>query len=73
MASRRTDRPAGKVVRETKITSRKVEVEEGAETKPGLGMGDAIAIITFVMLVGAILTTDYALGHQFASGWFFKP
>jgi hypothetical protein len=74
MASRRTDRPAGKVVRETKITSRKVEIEEqDPDAKPGMGMADAIALVTFVIMLGAILVTDYGLGHQFATGVFFKP
>lgn len=72
MAARRTDRPAG---RETRATSRKGEGGEGTEAvevKPGLGLAEAMGIVTFLLLVAAILTADYLLGKQYGEGLFFS-
>jgi hypothetical protein len=35
-------------------------------------MTDAVVIVTAVMLIAAILLTDYHLGHDLNSGVFFK-
>jgi hypothetical protein len=71
MASRRTTT----TTRQTKVTSRRAtpeEVEGEPEVKKGLSMPDAVAIITFLLLLGAILITDYHLGHHLNDGMFFK-
>lgn len=67
MAARRT---AG---RETKATSRRAESTEAAAPKKsgGMSMMDGFALITTILLLGAILLTDYHLG-QMGSGFFFK-
>lgn len=60
--------------RETKMTSRKGEASaEAAPAKKsgGLSMMDGLAIITTILLIGAILVTDYNLG-QMGEGVFFK-
>lgn len=66
MAARRT---AG---RETKATSRRAESTEAAPKKSGgLTMIDGLAIVTTLLMIGAILLTDYHLG-QMGEGVFFK-
>jgi hypothetical protein len=75
--ARRTERvtPGKTVTRETRMSSRKVEVtdEAGAVVKPGLGLPEAIAIVTTILLLAAILTTDYWMGTSMGEGMFFKP
>lgn len=70
MASRRTT-----TTRETKVTSRRATTpDEGpvVVTKPGMSMVDAIVIVTAIMMVAAILLTDYHMGHDLNTGMFFK-
>jgi hypothetical protein len=69
MASRRTT-----TTRETKVTSRRATTPEETEpaVKSGMTMVDAIVIITALMMLGAILITDYHLGQNLNSGVFFK-
>lgn len=69
MAARRTAS-----TRETKMSSR---MSEGADTPQakkagGLTMIDGLAIVTTVLLIGAILLVDYQLGTAFNEGMFFK-
>jgi hypothetical protein len=47
--------------------------EAEAAAKPGMGLGEVIAIVSTVMLLAAILMTDYYLGHKLGSGVFLKP
>jgi hypothetical protein len=73
MASRRTT-----TTRETKVTSRRATTPEDAgagapEAKKGMTMVDAIVIITAIIMVAAILVTDYHLGHNLGKGVFLKP
>lgn len=71
MASRRTT-----TTRETKVTSRRAAADETVaetEVKKGMTMGDAVVIVTAILMVAAILLTDYHLGHHFREGIFFKP
>ena len=74
MAARRTERT--QVTRETRVTSRKVEGQDtpgdDGEPKPGLGLADGICIVTTLVLLAAILMTDYLLGKHYGSGFFFK-
>lgn len=73
--ARRTNAPAKAAApaREPRATSRK-----GSDPAPAgapsssLGLAEAIAITSTVMLIAAILMTDYYLGHQLGSGVFFK-
>jgi hypothetical protein len=69
MAARRTTSS-----RETKVTSRKSEVTETPQAKKtgGLSMIDGFAIVTTILLIGAILLVDYHLGSAFNEGMFFK-
>lgn len=69
MATRRTTT----TTRESKMTSRKGDATEDApEKKGGLTMVDAIAIVTALIMLAAILVTDYHLGHDLGTGMFFK-
>lgn len=70
MAVRRTERTT---TRETKMTSRKGEATDAPEKKGGLTMADGIAIVTAVIMIAAILVTDYHMGHDLNAGMFFKP
>jgi hypothetical protein len=80
MAARRTSdrtpagRPAKAGGRETRTTSRLAEgAAEGEEApKKGLGLPEAIGIVTFLMIVAAILLTDKLLGQDYGEGMFFK-
>ena len=80
MAARRVERTVTTTTtpgaRQTRATSRTV-VEGGEEAvvvvKQGMGLGDAMGIVTFLLLVAAIILVDYMLGKQYGSGLFFKP
>jgi hypothetical protein len=72
MAARRTT-TARTTTRETKVTSRArpggdVEVVERSE---GWGLAEAMGIVTTILLLAAIVTTDYFLGKYFGKGLFF--
>ena len=47
--------------------------EADAAPKPGMGLAEVLAILSTVMLLAAILMTDYYLGHKLGSGVFLKP
>lgn len=47
--------------------------EPAAAAAPGMGLGEVLAILTTLMLIGAILLADYYLGHKLGSGVFMKP
>jgi hypothetical protein len=68
MAARRTV-----TTRETKVSSRKTETTDAPETKKsgGLTMLDGLAIVTTILMLGAILLVDYNLGAM-GEGVFFK-
>lgn len=75
MAARRSERtataPAG---RESRATSRMADgSDEAAEApKAGMGLGDAMGIVTFLLLISAIVLTDKLLGEHYGTGMFFK-
>lgn len=71
MAARRTERTT---TRETRVTSRIAEPgEEVVEVqKAGMGLGDAMGIVTFLLLITAIVLTDMLLGKHYGGGMFFK-
>ena len=50
------------------------EVAEGAPADDGKGLtfADAISITTTVLLLAAILATDYYLGKRYGTGVFFS-
>jgi len=78
MAARRVERTVTTTTtpgaRQTRATSRMVEGgEEVVVVKQGMGLGDAMGIVTFLLLIAAIILTDYMLGKQYGSGLFFKP
>ena len=71
--ARRTSKPA-KGRRETKARSKMPTavaeteiVEEGA----GMGVGDGMTIATTLILLAAVLLTDYLLGAHYDAGMFF--
>lgn len=68
MAARRTV-----TKRETKITSRISDTDDEPQVKKtgGLTMMDGLAIITTILMIGAILLVDYNLGAM-GEGMFFK-
>ncbi len=72
MAARRSS--AGRATgRETRVTSRMAEGGgEDAAPAPGMGMTETIGIVTAILLVVAILLTDYLLGKHYATGMFFN-
>jgi hypothetical protein len=72
MAARRTTTTAR--TRETKVTSR---VRPGGdadvvEKKDGMGLAEAMGIVTTLLMLAAIVTTDYLLGKHFGKGLFFS-
>ncbi|MBL8858188.1 MAG: hypothetical protein JNL28_06785 [Planctomycetes bacterium] len=69
MAARRT---AGASRRETKMTSRRGDAAEASGEAPGgMTMVDGVAIVTTLLLIGALLLVDYHLGRHFGVGVFF--
>jgi hypothetical protein len=50
-----------------------VKGSEAAPASPGMGLAEVLAITTTLLLVAAILMTDYYLGHKLGSGVFMKP
>lgn len=71
MASRRTT-----TTRETKVTSRRASDADAPaepEVKKGMTMSDGVVIVTALLMIGAILLTDYYQGHYFDRGVFFHP
>jgi hypothetical protein len=74
MAARRVERTV--TTRETRATSRIADGPEEVETAPkaGMGLGDAMGIVTFLLLVTAIVLLDMYLGRQYGpAGVFFAP
>ena len=47
--------------------------EQAAPAGPGMGIAEALAILSTVMLLAAILMTDYYMGHKLGSAVFFGP
>ena len=47
--------------------------EPAAAAGPGMGLGDVLAIVSTLMLVAAILMTDYYMGHKLGQSAFFGP
>ncbi len=47
--------------------------EATAPAAPGAGLGEAIAIVSTVLLIAAILMTDYYMGHKLGKSVFFGP
>jgi len=70
--ARRTTVTSKTTTRGPSATSVKGTEAESAP-KPGMGLGEVIAIVSTVMLLAAILMTDYYLGHKLGSGVFLKP
>jgi hypothetical protein len=77
MAARRSERaaaPAAPKGREARATSRMAEGgdETAAAPKAGMGLGDAMGIVSFLLLLAAIVLTDMLLGKHYGGGMFFK-
>ena len=79
MAARRTQ-VSKTVTTRTTQSSRRVAaspdvegVDEEEDTKPRAGLPDALVFATTLMLLLAIVITDYWLGKQLGAGVFFKP
>ncbi len=47
--------------------------ESAAPASPGMGLGEVIAIVSTLMLIGAIVMTDYYMGHKLGKSVFFGP
>lgn len=43
------------------------------EEQKGMGWEGGVAIVTTLLLIAAILVTDYELGTHYGAGVFFKP
>lgn len=77
MAARRTEKTTTTVTktRDSRATSR---IADGAEdetvvvAKPGMGLGDAMGIVSFLLLVAAIVLIDRMIGMHYGEGVFFK-
>ena len=71
MATRRTTT----TTRQTKVTSRRATDEDAVdepEVKQGMSMGDAVVIVTAILLIAAFVVLDYNLGHSYPGrGLFF--
>jgi len=78
MAARRTERTTTTVTktRDSRATSR---IADGTEdetvvvAKPGMGLGDAMGIVSFLLLITAIILIDRMIGMHYGEGLFFKP
>ncbi|MCB9916146.1 MAG: hypothetical protein H6828_13545 [Planctomycetes bacterium] len=46
---------------------------EVVEEESGMGIDDAIPIVTGLLLIVAFFLVDYVLGNHYADGLFFKP
>lgn len=77
MAARRSERaaPAAPKGREARATSRMAEGGDDAPAAPkaGMGLGDAMGIVSFLLLLAAIVLVDMMLGQHYGTGMFFKP
>jgi hypothetical protein len=72
--ARRTTNTTRTTPRETRVTSRVGTEANGQAAAPsGMGLTESVAIVTTIVMLAAILMCDYYLGHQFATGVFFKP
>lgn len=75
MARRKPAKAAKKPTRDTRARSRKAapaaQDVEIVEEEKGMGIGDGITIATTLLLIAAILLTDYLLGAHYGGGAFF--
>jgi hypothetical protein len=75
MAARRTTTTrTTRTTEKTRVAGRQPAPapEAPVEDTPGLSMGDGLVITTTLLLVAAILLTDYMLGAHFGRGLFFS-
>ncbi len=76
MAARRSERTTTTVTqtRDSRATSRIADGgdQPAAAPKAGMGLGDAMGIVSFLLLLTAIVLTDMMLGKQYLGGVFFK-
>lgn len=63
---------AGRQAKSKKKAAPVAEVEVVEETG-GMGIDDAIPIVTGVILIVAFVLVDYVLGTDYHRGLFFKP
>ena len=70
-ASRRSQGGRATSRKSTQASAPMAEVEV-VEEKKGLGIDDGIPIMTTLVLLVAILMTDYILGSDYGAGLFFK-
>jgi hypothetical protein len=50
-----------------------VKTTETVAAAPGAGLGEVLAILSTVLLLAAILMTDYYMGHKLGKSVFFGP
>jgi len=76
MAARRSERTTTTVTqtREPRATSRIADGGDQTAVAPkaGMGLGDAMGIVSFLLLLTAIVLTDMLLGKHYGGGMFFK-
>jgi len=72
MARRTTVTSKTTTTRGPSATSVKV-TESAAAAGPGMGLAEVLAILSTILLLAAILTTDYYMGHKLGSAVFFGP
>jgi hypothetical protein len=70
--ARRTTAASKTATRGPSATSVK-GTESAAAAAPGMGLGEVVAIVSTVMLLAAILMTDYYMGHKLGKSVFFGP
>jgi len=73
-ATRRTT--TTRTVRETRATSRLADKEtddgDAAPAESKVGFAESVIMVTTILLLVAIVLTDYSLGKHFGTGVFFK-
>ncbi|MFN0243432.1 MAG: hypothetical protein ACKVWV_11120 [Planctomycetota bacterium] len=73
-ATRRTT--TTRTARDTRATSRIADKEaddaEAAPAESKVGLAESMIMITTILLVAALVLTDYALGKHFGEGMLFK-
>lgn len=77
MAARRSERTTTTVTQTRESRGATSRIADGgdqpaAAPKAGMGLGDAMGIVSFLLLLTAIVLTDMMLGKQFGAGMFFK-
>ena len=71
--ARRTPAAASKTATRGPSATSVKGTEAAAPASPGAGITEALAILSTILLVAAIVMTDYYMGHKLGKSVFFGP